>query len=293
MRKSLMPSMILKSLRITSLLAVCAAAQTSTPANPDVPDAQSGAQQAAASADDLSPTRELRGKTGLVRGVLKRLDPIHDQLLVHTFGGGDIRIGFDGRTQLLAENQQARLTSLPVGSVLSVDTVMDNGKLFARSVRTGTAGAVDLSGQIVRFDIGKSELTLHDPMSPRNISVRLTSSTTVTNQGQSASISSLSPGMLVKVKFSAAQKTAAEIEILAARGGSFTFQGRVVSVDLRSRVVALSNDTDQSLRELTFASLDSNATNLLREGAEVNIQAEFDGDHYNIRSVTAVQHPAQ
>jgi hypothetical protein len=290
MRKSLILSLMTKSLWVTTLLVGCAAAQTATPAKPDDSGTQSGAQQAAASADDLAPTRELRGKTGLVRGVLKRLDPIHDQLLVHTFGGGDIRIGFDGRTQLVAENQQTRLTSLPVGSVLSVDTVMDNGKLFARSVRTGTAGAVDLSGQVVRFDYGKSELILHDPMSPQNISVRVTSSTTVTNQGQPASAAALLPGTLVMIKFSAAQKTASEVKILAERGGSFTFQGRIVSVDLRSRVVALSNDTDQSLRELSFNTLDTNSVNLLREGAEVNIQAEFDGDHYNIRSVAPVPH---
>jgi hypothetical protein len=44
------------------------------------------------------------GKVGLVRGVVKRLDPIHDQLLIHAFGGGDIRIAFDARTQLLPEN---------------------------------------------------------------------------------------------------------------------------------------------------------------------------------------------
>ncbi len=31
----------------------------------------------------------------------------------------------------LTENAPARLTSIPVGSVVSVDTVIDDGKLFA------------------------------------------------------------------------------------------------------------------------------------------------------------------
>jgi hypothetical protein len=94
--------------------------------------------------------------------------------------------------------------------------------------------------------------------------------------------------MLVQVWFSPAQNAANRIEILAERGNSFTFQGRIVAVDLRSRVVALSNDSDQSVHELTIGSLDSTSLDLLREGADVSIQAEFDGERYNARTVNLV-----
>ena len=76
------------------------------------------------------------------------------------------------------------------------------------------------------------------------------------------------------------------MEILAERGGSFTFRGRVVAVDLRSHVLSLFNDSDQSVRELAIGSLDTIDLRLLREGADVSVQAEFDGDRYNIRNVT-------
>ncbi len=76
------------------------------------------------------------------------------------------------------------------------------------------------------------------------------------------------------------------VEILAERGNSFTFEGRIVAVDLRSRVLSLSNDSDQSVRELAIGSLDTSNLSLLREGADVSIQAEFDGDRYNVRTVT-------
>jgi len=92
----------------------------------------------------------------------------------------------------------------------------------------------------------------------------------------------------VRVQFSPKQKAATNVEILAERGNSFTFAGRIVSVDLRSRVLALSNDTDQSIRELNIGSLDSARVGLLREGADVSIQAEFDGDRYNVRTVALV-----
>jgi hypothetical protein len=243
-------------------------------------------------ADDPSSPGMPGGKVGLVRGVLKRLDPIHDQLLVRPFGGKDVRIGFDARTQLLTENAPARLTSLPAGSVVSVDTVIDGGKLFARSVRTGSSNAVELNGQVVRYDPAKAQLTLRDPLSPENLALRVTASTTVVNRGQPASPQALSPGMLVRVQFSPTQHSASNIEILAERGNDFTFAGRIVAVDLRSHVLALSNDSDQSVRELAIGSLDSTSLGLLREGADVSIQAEFDGDRYNARSVTIVaRHP--
>jgi hypothetical protein len=267
------------------LLVGCAQSQSTSPAASANRNAQ--APPTAASVDDM-PTTELAGQTGLVRGVLKKTDPIHDQLIVRAFGGGDIRINFDGRTQLLPD-AHARLTSLPAGSVVSVDTVIDHGKLFARSVRSGGDRRVEMSGQIVRYDPAKNELALRDPLSPQNVSLHVNANTKVVNKGQSVSATALSSGMLVRVWFTAAQNTANEIEILAERGGSFTFQGRVVSVDLRSRVVALSNDTDQSLRELSFNSLDPANVRLLHEGAEVNIQAEFDGDRYNVRTVTPLE----
>jgi hypothetical protein len=270
------------------LVAGCAQAQVDAPAASSATSDEAGQRQAAAITDSLSSPSELGGKVGLVRGVLKRLDPIHDQLLIHAFGGHNIRIAFDARTQLLPENAGTHLISLPAGSVVSVDTVIDNGRLFARSVRTGPSNAVELNGQIVRYDAAKSQLILRDPLSPKSVSLRITSSTMVVNRGQPASPQALSPGMLVRVQFSSAKSVANNVEILAARGNSFTFEGRIVAVDLRERVLALSDDFDQSVRELAIGSLNDASLRLLREGADVSIQAEFDGDRYNIRTVTLV-----
>jgi len=259
-----------------------AQAQVAQPATPDA-----GHQRTTTVDDGLSPARKPSGKVGLVRGVLKRIDPIHDELLIHAFGGGDVRIAFDPRTQLLSENTPQHFTSIPAGSVVSVDTAIDHGKLFALSVRTGSYNASELNGQVVRYDAVKSKLTLREPISPdESVSVQITPSTTVLHQGQPASPQALSPGMLVQVWYSPAQLVANRVEILAAPGTSFSFSGRIVSVDLRSRALALSNDSDQSVRELAIASLDSGSLGSLREGVNVSIQAEFDGRCYNARSVT-------
>jgi hypothetical protein len=244
------------------------------------------AQTTTTSTADAPPPGGPRAKVGLVRGVLKRMDPIHDQLLIHSFGGKDIRIAFDGRTHLLPETAHAHLTAVPTSSVVSVDTVIDGGKLFARSVRTGPSNTAELDGQVLRYDAAKSQLTLRDPISPEGISLHIAPSATVVNQGQPASPQILSTGMLVRVWLSPTENAANKVEIFAQRGNSFTFEGRIVAVDLRSGVVALSNNSDQSVRELAIGSLDAGTLALLREGANVNIQAEFDGDRYNVRTVT-------
>lgn len=278
-----------------TLLAGCVQAQTAAPAAsvatpPAMPaaTANDGVPQRSTAVADTSSEPIPGRKVGLVRGVVKRLDPIHDQLLIHAFGGGDLRIAFDGRTQLVSENTRTRFTSIPAGSVVSVDTVIDDGKLSARAVRTGPPNAAELSGQVVGYNAAKSRLTLRDPISPEGVSLRVTSSTTVVDRGQPASPRALSPGMLVRVWFSPTQNAANKVEILAERGNSFTFEGRIIAVDLRSQVLSLSNDTDQSVRELAIGSLDANSLGLLREGADVNIQAEFDGERYNVRTVTLV-----
>jgi hypothetical protein len=222
-----------------------------------------------------------------VRGVVKQTDPIHDQLVIRAFGGRDVKIAFDPRTELLPENSHMHLTSIPAGAVVSVDTVIDNGKLFARSVRTGASGttAVELDGKLMSYDPTRSRVILRDPLSPDGVSLRIAPSTVVVDQGHASSVQSLSSGMLVRVWFSASKDSVSKVEILAKRGDSFAFQGRIISVDMRSRVVALSNDTDQSVRELAFGSLDSSTLSQLRDGAAVSIQAEFDGDRYNVRTV--------
>lgn len=260
----------------------CAQAQSIVPAAPDA----GSTPRSAPATDDLPAAHKTEGKVGLNRGVLKQLDPIHDELIIQPFGGGKIRIRFDTATKLLPENTALGLAKLSPGSVISVDTALQDGKLYAVSVRTGNYGVAELTGQIQRYDPTRSELTLNDNLSPESISLRVNQTTKVIKDGKPVSLQALASGELVRVSFSA-QHAAREIEIVAERGSSFTFQGRILAVDLRSKSVSLSNDTDQSLRELYFRSLDSGSLNLLREGARVTISAEFDGEHYDIRSVTS------
>src|ERR1700722_11567900 len=131
----------LAALALAVLTVGCACAQEGTPAPPPAappaaapaPSDDRSPQQAVAD-DDVGSPGKPGAKIGLMRGVVKRMDPIHDQFVIHAFGGRDIRIAFDPRTKLLPENTRPQLSSLPLGTVVAVDTVIENGNLFARSV---------------------------------------------------------------------------------------------------------------------------------------------------------------
>ena len=277
------------------LTAACAQAQSTTPGS-SAPANDATAQKPLVRNDDLFPPAKLDGKVSLVRGVLKRVDPIHDQFVVQAFGGGEIKVGFDGQTKFLSAASTSTASAstpdalnIPAGSVISLDVVTEGGRLFAKSVRTGTVSPAEINGQVVGYDPTRSRLTLRDAASMKEFSLRINPSTSIVNQGHPISAQALATGMLVRAHFSAKENAASDVEVLAERGSTYTFEGRVIALDLRSRVVSLSNDSDQSLRELAFGSLDANSLKLLHEGAEVAIQAEFDGDVYNVRSVTAVR----
>ena len=78
------------------LVSCYAAAQAATPA-----PAHHTTATKSGSPDSPRPIpRKAEEKMGLVRGVLKQLDPIHDQMVVRPFGGRDVQIAFDPRTQL-------------------------------------------------------------------------------------------------------------------------------------------------------------------------------------------------
>ena len=123
--------------------------------------------------------------------------------------------------------------------------------------------AAELNGQVVRYDASKSQLTLRDPISPEEAfrcvllpARRL--STRASPPRRRLCLRACWCGCCSRH----ANMRRSRVEILAEPGNSFTFAGRIVAVDLRSRVLALSNDSDQSVRELAIGSLDASSLGL-------------------------------
>lgn len=228
-------------------------------------------------------------KASLIGGTIERLDRVRDRMTVQVFGGGKMTIAFDPRTRIVHDGAQASASDLHRGDRIYIDTVLDGGAVFARTIRLKTStSAGESQGIVISYHGGKSELMLRDMLSPRPLKIRLTSQTSIVDSGHAASASELSPGTLVAVKFGPQKDgsdVAREVSVLAVPGASFSFAGLVTAVDLRLGLLVLTASSDHKTYEIY---LDSSVAPVddLHPGADVTVLSRFDGSRYVARSVT-------
>jgi hypothetical protein len=125
-------------------------------------------------------------------------------------------------------------------------------------------------------------------VSPTVLKLRVTPQTSVRHEDQTSSLSDLHVGSLVAIDFAAtANETsvAREIRILANPGQVFTFAGTITFVDLRLKRIAVANRSDEISYDIALDSLPPAGIRGVEEGAQATIQAVFDGQHYQARSV--------
>ncbi len=230
-----------------------------------------------------------RTNASLVGGTIEKLDRVRAQIMVHTFGGGSMRIAFDPRTHIYHDGVLASASDLRQGDRVYVDTILDGNTVFARSIRLRTTTvAGEGQGIVTSFRSDTGELLIRDSLSPRPLRVRLTPQTQFMDHGHAASASELVTGTLVAVKFGPQQDgtdVAREVSVLAVPGASFTFVGLVTAVDLRLGLLALTSPADHKNYEIyldpSVVAVDDN----LRPGVDVTVLSRFDGSRYVARSV--------
>jgi hypothetical protein len=229
-------------------------------------------------------------KASLIGGRVERLDRVKDRLTVQVFGGGRMTISFDPRTHLYLGTATAAASDLRPGDRVYVDTILVGSTIFARSIRLKDSSAVgENQGIVIRYRSDRGELEIRDALSPNPLKVHLTPQTRVTHDGHTASARDLTPGTLVAVKFGVQQNgsdVAQEVSVLAVPGTSFTFTGRVTTLDLRLGLLVISSSTDRKTYEVYFDPAVPGIDNNLRTAADVTVLARFDGNRYVARSVT-------
>jgi hypothetical protein len=142
---------------------------------------------------------------------------------------------------------------------------------------------------VTGYRADKGELQIRDSLSPEPIKIRVSPQTRILSGDNSVPANQLGEGMLVAVRFGPRQgdsDVAQEIKILAVRGASFTFAGRVVAVDLRLGVLVIDSSTDHKTYEISF---DPSAIQLgddLHPSADVTVLTRFEGNRYVAQSVT-------
>lgn len=280
------------------LLGGLALAQTTSP-QATMPPATSvsGKQQSASEATELLPDLPPlpQGNATLIGGTISDLDRVRDQVTVKVFGGRDIRALFDERTLVYRDSLKASQRDLRPGQRAYLDTVLDQGVVFARSIYVLTQTPTGESrGQVVTYQPGNGELLLRDPLSSVPVKLHVSVSTVILSGERAVSAAELRPGSLVAVEFRPSgdgQVTARKISLLAEPGTAVTFAGRVTHLDLHTGLLVLVDPRDKRTYEVHLDPATVGVSPDLREGVDVTVVTGFDGRRY-IASTLMVNSPS-
>jgi hypothetical protein len=229
-------------------------------------------------------------KATLIGGTIEKLDRVQDQLTVQAFGGGKLKILFDTRTHIYRDGATASAADLRQGDRIYADTILDGSNVFARNIRLKTSAPMGESqGVILSYRRDRGELKIRDLLSPRGLNVRIDPSTRIMRGDHSASANDLAPGTLIAVKFRVqpdGRDLAHEVSVLAVPGSSFTFTGQVTTVDLRTGLLVLTSKTNHKTYEIYLDPSLVSVDDEVRNGADVTVLTQFDGNRYVARNVT-------
>jgi Domain of unknown function (DUF5666) len=249
----------------------------------------------AKSEDSLDLPPLAKGQVSLIGGTVSRIDPIRDRMVLRAFGGRNVTINFDVRTCVMHGDSVASMRDVKPGTRLYADTILNDGRIFARTIRVATSSAQGESkGQISSYDPDRRILRVRDAISSHGFSVQVTANTDIRSGGQSAAVSSLTTGTLVDVHFrpgAEGTNLADKIEILAQPGGTFTFAGTILSIDMRNGYLTLIEPDSQNTFDVGLSSVPAHLRAQLKEGVDVTVNARFDGTSYQAQNIQVVPRP--
>lgn len=228
-----------------------------------------------------------KGDTSLLGGTVQKIDRIRNHVTVKPFGDSkSMTVSFDERTHIYRDTTEVTERGIQRGDRVYVDTMQDEGRLFARNIRVVThLTPADARGQIMTYDAQNGMMTVQDELSSLPVSFRITGDTTVKGAGANTA-ADLVPGALVAVSFSPDQRqlgVARQVSVLAVPGTSFTFIGKVRHLDLRTGMLVVENQTDNKSYELHFEP--GVVGDNVMVGSDVTVSALFNGNGYQAKSV--------
>ena len=217
---------------------------------------------------------------------MAKIDRIRQELSLHPFGGGSMRVSFDDRTHIFRDGVETTQMGLRKGDKVYVDTLTDQGRVLAKNIRVqATMQTADARGQVVGLRNGRMEI--REQLTAEPVRFEVAPDTVIHLRDGAGSVADLRPGALVEVRFAPASPDrwiAREVRVLAAPGARFVFAGKVTHIDMRTGTLALLNAADQRSHEVAFDA-GNPAYRRVQTGAEVTVEAEFDGARYRAQSL--------
>lgn len=237
------------------------------------------------------------GKSTVIGGSIREVDPVRDQFILQVFGGKKMKILYDERTRVYQDGKRIPLRDLHAEGHASVETVLDGTKVFARSVHTlSRAPEGECQGQVLSFNPATRELNVSAALSNEPIQLQVPTDTPIVPSAAVAAASSTTPGLadlvkgtLVSVKFNSGNKgrgVARQIEVLAVPGVSFVFTGNISFLDLHSGLLVIIDPRDGSTYKISFDPARFPVSRKLHQGDTIRATAEFNGTRYVASAIT-------
>lgn len=278
-----------------------ALAQTSVPAAQNHPIPLTGqdsipAPAVAPEATNLPPIPT--GKSTVIGGQIRKVDPVRDQITLKVFGGNDtMKILYDERTQVYRNGERIPVLTLKPDDHASIETTLDGDRVFALRIHMlSQLPEGECQGQVISYNAGAGVLVINASLSRQPIRLRVPNGTPIGRVGQSGfaggqrGMDDLERGTLVDVKFNAAGRNgegvATHIDILATPGAAFTFSGNISLLDVHDGELTIVDPRDNQTYQFSFDPIQFPIAHKLHEGAMVRVTANFDGSRYVATQIT-------
>jgi hypothetical protein len=281
------------------LAGVTAVAFSQSPAAPVAPDPVAGSQAAPKSENPSGDLPALppapRGKSTILGGEIRYVNPVRDELILRVFGQRPVKILFDERTQVYRDGKKIPLRDLRYADHASIQTVLDGTDVFALSIHIlSQSPEGDYQGRVLSYNPSTTELTISSVLSHQPMKLLVPADTKVVREGQPAftagqhGLSDLVRGDLVSVKFEAGKAgrgVASQIAILATPGAEFVFIGNITALDTHTGTLVLVDPRDDKSYQISFSSARLPVSKNLHVGDHVIVTADFDGARYVARAI--------
>jgi len=243
-----------------------------------------------------------QGKSTILGGKIRHVDPVRDQLLLDIYGQRPMKILYDERTQVFRDGVRIPLRELGAEDRASIQTILDGTNVFALSIHILSHSAEgDCQGRVVSYDPQQNQVAIASDISPEPVRLRITADTSIARAGEPefmaarSGISDLMPGTLVEATFasdSAGHDVAQRITVLAVPGAGFTFFGNISFLDLNSGLLVLIDPRDQRRYEIHLSASRFPVSRSLHSGESVTVAANYDGKQYMASSISINSSPA-
>jgi hypothetical protein len=287
--------LILSMVLVLSSVASQAAPQV-TAADPTADAGKVAPPAAMAGVGSLPP--DPKGKSTVIGGEIRTVDPVRDQFMLKVFGtkGKPIKILYDERTQVFENGKRVRLIYLHPVDHASIETTLDGTKVFALRIHTlSQLPEGESQGRVVSYNGATGELTLNTALSKEAITLHVPADVTIAAVGQHAdtarpaSLSDLSRGSLVDVNFRSGTNghgVATRINVLATPGANFIFDGNLAFLDAHAGRLTVVDPSDDQSYQIVYDPAHFHISNDLRTGSRVRVATTFDGSKYVASEIT-------